>query len=185
MNIAFKTHAVNPNKPEGMPNEWPWGTIVELGESTTPPDSSGDWLVMTKSAFEGYKALYRPAFLAYDEGVRSAVNLLNETKKQNRDKVDFATELMLRFKLKNIQEGISAGQAVWLHAKTRSLDVNFPGMPTVSIDLLNIALSGDVEAGCIALQYAVPDDMTQAYHWLSQERIDWLVSELKGFLGWP
>ncbi len=183
MNVVFKTQASNPQKPEGMPDAWPWGQII-FQENDTPPDNSGEWLVMTTSAFEGYKALHRPAFLVYDQAVKNEIKLLNETKKLNKDKVEFAVELMLRFKLKNINEGISASQAVWLHAKTKHLAVNFPGMPQTHIDLLNIALSGDVEAGCLALQYAVPDDMTESYHWLSQARLDWLVDELKAFLGW-
>lgn len=103
----------------------------------------------------------------------------------NEGRAKFGRLLMLAFKQKNISEGITAGQAIWLHSRMREYTVNFPGQPTCKVDILNMALSGDIEAGCLALMYGVPDDMSEAHHWVSADRVNWLVTQCKGFLGWP
>ena len=180
--IAFKTQASNPQKPGGMPDAWPWGQII-FQENDTPPDQSGEWVVMTLEAFNGYKAIHRPAFDAYVEAEKQAQEILNDLKQKNKDKVAFCTELLLRFKQKNILENINAQQAIWLHHRIRNLEVNFPGMPATNQDIINIALSGDIEAGLLMLQYCVADDMSESYHWLSQDRVNWLISEIQSFLG--
>jgi hypothetical protein len=50
---------------------------------------------------------------------------------------------------------------------------------------MNMGLSGDIETACLTLMSGQPDDMTQPYHWMNQERINFLVTEMKAFLGWP
>lgn len=103
-------------------------------------------------------------------------------------KKSFSNLMLLAFKHKNITEGINAPQAIWLHAKMRALQVNLPpqmGGLSCSIDVLNMALAGDAEAACIALQFCEVDDMSQPYHWFNDDRRDWLVNNLKEFLGWP
>jgi hypothetical protein len=109
----------------------------------------------------------------------------NQYASDNEARAKFGRLLMLAFKQKNISEGITAGQAIWLHSRMREFTVNFPGMPPVKVDVLNMALSGDIEAGCLALIYGVVDDMSEPYHWVSNERRNWLVAQCKEFLGWP
>lgn len=99
--------------------------------------------------------------------------------------VQFAKNLFMEFKQKNKDEGITGPQALWMHHRVRSLIVSFPNMPETNQDIINMGASGDIETACLALMYCVPDDMTQPYHWLNQERINWLVSAMKTHLGWP
>lgn len=114
------------------------------------------------------------------------VDYLNQSSvPDNLARREFGQALMVAFKQKNIQEGITAAQAIWLHARMREFTVNFPGVPPMQVDIINMALSGDMEAGCLALIYGAPDDMSQPYHWVSAERLNWLVLQIKGFLGWP
>lgn len=96
---------------------------------------------------------------------------------------EFSRNLMQDFKLKNIEEGVDASQALWLHHRARAWDVNFNGL-TVSVDLINMAYSGDIETTYIALAYGTPDDMSQPHHVWSQERIDYLKLEMAKYLGW-
>lgn len=95
----------------------------------------------------------------------------------------FCENLIERLKQKNIIEGINAAQALWFHSRFRALPVTY-GALTVTIDLMNLVISGDVEVACIAMQLTAPDDMSQPYHWLSSDRKAWIVNELKTFLGW-
>lgn len=95
----------------------------------------------------------------------------------------FAQELMIAFKVRNIQEGINAPQAMWLHHRIRALDTTITGV-AMTVDLSNMAMSGDLETAYLALAGCAADDMSQAYHSLSQERLNWMKTEIAIFLGW-
>jgi hypothetical protein len=95
----------------------------------------------------------------------------------------FAQNLLLDFRQMNLDSGINAAQALWLHHRAKAFDINVSGVP-MQVDLLNMAMVGDVEAAYIALNYAVPDDMSQPHHWLSQERINFLKNAIAVYMGW-
>jgi len=98
--------------------------------------------------------------------------------------VQFARDLFMSFKQKNKDEGIGATQALWLHQRMRAWPLNFYGID-YTVDVINMGASGDIETACLSLLYGTPDDMSLPYHWLTQERLDWLTSKMKKHLGWP
>jgi hypothetical protein len=100
------------------------------------------------------------------------------------ERTNYCRELIERIKANNVIDGINAAQGLWMHHRMRAMPVTIDGL-ALTLDIINIAYSGDIELGCIALQYVTPDDMTQPYHWLTQARIDWIVDDMKSFLGWP
>ena len=100
-----------------------------------------------------------------------------------QDRKEFCISLLEEFKTKNVIEGIGAPQGLWLHHRLRALPVTYQGV-AMTIDLLNITLSGDIELGTLALMNTAPDDMSQTYHWLSAERLGWLIGKLIAYLGW-
>lgn len=95
----------------------------------------------------------------------------------------YAEDLIERFKFRNISDGINALQAMHMHHRMRALNITFYSVP-LTLDLLNMVVSGDVEVACLALMSATPDDMSAPYHWLNAERIAWLVADMKNYLGW-
>jgi hypothetical protein len=110
-----------------------------------------------------------------------------EINKTIEDNQQYAQGLMKRMKALNLSSNMNIGQAMWIHHRLRALDVNLTpiGIPiTVTLDLLNLVVSGDVETGCVALQLCVPDDMSQPYHCLSAEFLAWTVADMKAYLGW-
>lgn len=98
--------------------------------------------------------------------------------------VEFARNLFMQFKQKNKDEGINGSQAIWMHHRVRAIDVYFPGMIQTKQDIINMGASGDIETACLCLIYCVPDDMSESYHWLSADRVLWLVNNMKLHLGW-
>ena len=96
---------------------------------------------------------------------------------------EFCDKLMCYFKLKNVQDGCNAMQAMWVHHRLRSVDITVNGLP-VTLDILNLVISGDIEVAYLALDAMTPDDGTQAYHWLTADRIGEIKLELAKFLGW-
>ena len=106
--------------------------------------------------------------------------ILKATIKERRE---YCEDLIERLKAKNIGEGINAMQAMWMHQKFRALSVNFMSV-NFTIDLMNLVISGDVEVACLCLMNCTADDMSLPYHWFSQARIDWIVADMKAYLGW-
>lgn len=111
--------------------------------------------------------------------------LTSEQKGDYAAGLKFASDLFRAFKQKNIDEGINGAQALWLHHRMRALEISYPGQPLMTVDIMNMSLSGDIVTSCLALIYCQPDDMTETRHWFSAERKAWLITQMKAFLGWP
>ena len=101
----------------------------------------------------------------------------------NEAKKKFASDLLLEFKQMNLNDGINAVQALWLHHRARNLEVIVGGVP-MTVDVLNMAIVGDIEAAYVALGNCTADDMTQSYHWFNQTRIDWMKNKIAAYMGW-
>lgn len=98
-------------------------------------------------------------------------------------RIQWAKDMLQRFKKRNITLGINGMQALWLHHRMRALEITFNGV-SMTEDLINMAAAGDIETSCLALMYATPDDGSQPYHWFTEDTRNWLVNEMKQFLGW-
>ena len=123
-----------------------------------------------------------PVNIAHSVNLDS-VHLESTSIKENKA---FADELMQALKLKNLQEGLSSiNQSAWVHHRLRKINYTLSNNITiVQIDLMNLIISGDVETAEFVLGQLLPDDMTEAYHWLTQARIDWIRNEIRTYLGW-
>lgn len=95
----------------------------------------------------------------------------------------FADELLEKFKARNIKDGINALQAMHMHHLLRAYNVTFAGVPMI-VDIMNMAISGDLEVACLSLLYGETEDGSLPYHWMTASRKLWLINELKSFLGW-
>jgi hypothetical protein len=100
------------------------------------------------------------------------------------ERISWAKQMLQRFKKRNISLGINGMQALWLHHRMRALEITFNGVQMVE-DIINMSASGDIETSCLAIIYSTPDDGSQPYHWYTQSTKDWLISEMKQYLGWP
>jgi hypothetical protein len=181
MMIAVKFQSQNEKNTANIPGYWPWKKIEIRDEDQAVTESSG-WTVYTQAQFDEYIRLNKIKLETYYIGKIPNFQLSTES---IQSKVDFAQELIERLKKKNISEGINALRGLWMHQRIRALPVTLPGAPTMTIDLMNMVISGDLELACLSLMYTPPDDMTMPFHWLSQARLDWIIAELKLYLGWP
>lgn len=104
------------------------------------------------------------------------------------DRKTFGDELMEEFKLKNISDGIAWYQAMHLHSRIRAWEVTLPpalGSVVVTVDLLNMIVSGDIETASLALLYGANDAMSSPLHWITNERRVWLINKMRAWLQWP
>lgn len=106
--------------------------------------------------------------------------ILEATIKQRKE---YADDLIERFKNFNMTSGINILQALWLQHRMRALSITVYGV-NFTVDIMNLVVSGDVEVACVALQYAQVDDMSLPYHFFNDARRNWLVADMKSYLGW-
>lgn len=113
------------------------------------------------------------------------------------DRRIFAEDMMERLKKLNYDNGINLSQAMWVHHRLRALSCTITSdhataLPplsdlvgqTVTIDLMNLIISGDLETAFAALLTCTPDDMSEPYHCLSATLVGWIMNELATYLGW-
>jgi hypothetical protein len=181
--IAVKFHSQNPNNTQNIPAECIWKKVVILDNEESLFESNG---YSTYSDLE-FEEVNKNSIIRLQNHYLSVLQSNGDYKYLNvsiKIKKEFADDLIERLKKKNISENINAMQGLWMHQKIRALPVTLYGI-TFTVDLMNMVVSGDIELACISLQNTTPDDMSLPYHWLSADRISWIVTELKKFLGWP
>jgi hypothetical protein len=100
-----------------------------------------------------------------------------------KERKQWAEDMLERFKKRNISLGINAQQSMWLHHRMRALEITFAGIQMTE-DILNMAVSGDIETACLSLMNSTVDDGTKPYHWYTEDTRKWLIDEMKVYLGW-
>lgn len=70
-NLAVMLYLNAPSNPTSIPGVWPY-QVVELGISTTPPDNSGNWLIMTEDQYNMYVATNQPTYNAWNAPIVAA-----------------------------------------------------------------------------------------------------------------
>lgn len=119
----------------------------------------------------------------------------------NEARKKFGSDLMLAFKQKNISEGMNWMQAVHLHDRVKNWTVTYPTAEqfpnpayapyaaafagrTKSIDVFNMMAGGDIETCCLSVMFGQNDDMTLPEHWITEEKRQWLITQMSIWLGW-
>ena len=100
-----------------------------------------------------------------------------------KERKSFAENMLEEFKVLNMSAGINASQGFELQELMAEYKFNFAGKDR-QIDIMNLAVSGDIELACLALIYGPTHDMSLPEHWLSAERKSWLILKMKQYLGW-
>jgi hypothetical protein len=180
--IAVKFQSQNPNNTAEIPDYWIWKKI-EIDSEEAPEYQGAGWTTFTETAFAEYERTNKVKMETHYMAQLPSYKYLDISIKEKKA---FADDLIDRLKKKNITEGINGPRGLWVHERTRALSVTLPGVPyTFTVDLMNMVISGDLELACLSLMYSPADDMTLPWHWLSAERKNWIINELKLFLGWP
>lgn len=125
----------------------------------------------------------------------------NQYKADNEARQEFGENLMLAFKQKNISEGMQWFQAIHLHSRIKDVIVTYPtpeqfphpayaavgaliGGQTKNVDIFNMIKGGDIETAYFSLLYTTNDPMTSPEHWITEERRQWLLEQMRVWLGW-
>lgn len=177
---AVKLQSENPNNLDNIPDHWPWKRIAVTDEEAAAYIALG-WTIFTDAELQEYmngKSSSMQKFFL--DQVYTSENFWNISIEK---RIEFSKNLIERFKKRNIDQSINAAQALWMHSRVRALEVTFAGL-NLQIDIMNLVISGDIEVATLALLNCIPDDGSRPYHWLTAERLNWLITEMKTFLGW-
>jgi hypothetical protein len=145
----------------------------KIGELELPNDTTE----------EQWAQALAPYAVAPPDGSAQLENALTRTVLRSRE---IADEIIESFKKRNlryfIENGVSNDLAIlkslWVHHRLRALDITVSGLP-LTIDLMNLCISGDLETAYVVLIYMEPDDMSQPFHFLSADVIAELAQSIK------
>jgi hypothetical protein len=92
-----------------------------------------------------------------------------------------ADEIMNAFKARNLgiflQGGVSnelaIAKSLWTHHRLRAAEITYGGV-NYTIDVLNLCITGDLQTVYATLSLITPDDMSQPYHFLNSDALDYL-----------
>lgn len=83
MNLAVIKFLYNPDKPEGMPDNWIW-EVRELGESTELPEGAG-WQLMSLSEYNLHISNYQTEYDQYLNSINIGEPLKENFKEEEYD----------------------------------------------------------------------------------------------------
>lgn len=181
--VAFKTwgeaDVIERELNGNPPIRWPKESIILNSESEARVLGASGYTVLDEQSFEEMKRSIADDFREYEERYLKPNDVFLSAMAENEEKILAGKRVLIRFKLKNLSEGINWPQAVWLHSRVKDWDVSVHGVGVFKVDLYNVLNSGDLESAVYMILSGVPDDMTQPYHWVTFDRMQWVAKEIQ------
>lgn len=138
--VAVRKYKKLPGPPVGVPLEYP-EKIVLLGSSQTPPDNSGDWLVMTDMECSQLKRSLKSQWNAYQASVAAQKTVAARIKVA----MAFGQNLMAEYGAQNVVSGKTTAQVIAIANKLANLQ--------------QLLLSGSLYAALEEIENIATDDL--------------------------
>jgi hypothetical protein len=108
--------------------------------------------------------------------------LMSVSEKTQEQNINFGRTLLHDFMRKNIIEGMNIKQSLWVFARFEEFTISCD-FGSKRVDFFKMFQSGAIPTAYYCLSQVAPDTMTETYHWLNQERLDWIKVQIQGYLG--
>lgn len=106
-----------------------------------------------------------------------------EVSRENQEAaIEYGSRVIKDWMRKNSLEGISIVQSLWVFSRLEEISVGFP-FGTKHVDIFKMLQGGALASSYYCLLAVAPDDMTQPYHWVTSDRLNWMKQELAIYLG--
>ena len=110
--------------------------------------------------------------------------ILNEFLSQQEAAITYCKSVYREMVIRNVQDGINIIQSTYLFSRFEQYEYTIPGTDkTVKVDLFKLFETGAIPTLYYHLLRVQPDDMTQPYHFLTEERLNWLRQKFRDWLG--
>jgi hypothetical protein len=96
--------------------------------------------------------------------------------------INFGRTLLHDWMRRNTLEGMNISQSLHVFSRFEDFYVNFGNGPK-KVDLFKMFYSGAIPTIYFSLLQVAPDSMVESYHWLTQERLDWVKNQVANYLG--
>ena len=94
----------------------------------------------------------------------------------------FTQKLLRDWMRRNTIEGMTIQQSLWVFARFEEFKITIDGMEK-KIDLFKMFQAGAIPTLYYNLLRIVPDDFTKPYHWITQQRINWILEQIENHIG--
>lgn len=98
-NLAVMIYSAAPSgsNPNGIPGVWPY-QVIELGQGTTPPDQSGNWMIMTTDQYNQYIAQNQATYDAWYAPVLAAQQAIAQAMQQQTAEVQYGMSVVAQMR---------------------------------------------------------------------------------------
>jgi hypothetical protein len=104
------------------------------------------------------------------------------TRNSQQQNITFSQNLLQDWMRKNTLEGINIMQSLWVFSRFEQFIVSCD-FGQKHVDLFKMFQSGALPTVYYCILQVQPDTMTEDYHWLTQERLDWVKEKIEAHLG--
>jgi hypothetical protein len=94
----------------------------------------------------------------------------------------FANNLLKEWIIKSNLNNISIEQKLWTYSRLENFSLKFNEV-TIKLNLIKLFQLGEIETLYYCLLKLEPDPMTENFHFIKQEDIDWLTSKIESWIG--
>jgi hypothetical protein len=153
------------------------GKFYGLSQSNNTISLNTD--ILTEQEQDGAAAVINAHFST----AHTTFDFIFEASKQTQQaNISFGQNLLHDWMRKNVLEGMSIKQSLWVFARFEDFKINCD-FGEKHVDLFKMFQSGAIPTVYFCILQIQPDDMTQPYHWLTQERLDWVKEKIELHIG--
>jgi hypothetical protein len=108
--------------------------------------------------------------------------ILQTTANTQEQNINFGKQLLHDWMRRNTLEGINIMQSLWVFSRFEEFTVSCD-FGQKHVDLFKMFQSGALPTVYYCLLQVEPDPMTEDYHWLTAERLEWVKEKVEAYLG--
>jgi hypothetical protein len=98
------------------------------------------------------------------------------------ENIAFGQKLLQDWMRKNTLEGMSVRQSLWVFSRFETFELVMT-FGTKKFDIFKMFYAGALPTLYYCLLRITPDDMTESYHWVNSDRLNWVKARLEEKLG--
>jgi hypothetical protein len=108
--------------------------------------------------------------------------ILEVSRTNQQDAIAFGQGLLHDWMRKNVIEGMSIKQSLWVFSRFEDFHVTCD-FGSRKVDIFKMFQSGAMPTVYYCLLQVIPDPMTENYHWVTEARMEWILLRIRAHIG--
>jgi hypothetical protein len=119
----------------------------------------------------------------HSENFLSSFDFIFESSRVNQqENINFGQTLLYDWMRMNILEGMSVKQSLWVFSRFEDFEVSCD-FGNKKVDIFKMFQSGAIPTVYYCILQVEPDPMTEDYHWITTERMQWVKDRVVAHIG--